>query len=83
MEKTERCLNKIGSFPENNLSIACPPQLPLGTRLEIRSEIVRGIFVCDDRGGAIKGRRVDIYMSDRRRALNFGRRTVFVRILED
>lgn len=36
---------------KENLTIACPPQFPLGTKLRIDE---MGTYVCEDRGGAIK-----------------------------
>lgn len=39
-------------------TVACPPELPFGTRLGIK-EI--GRVTCVDRGGAIKGRRLDLW----------------------
>lgn len=59
-------------------TIACPPHLPLGT--EVYIPYFGQTFVCEDRGGAIKGRRLDVYMTSRKRALQFGRRTLPVEI---
>lgn len=51
-------------------TIACPPQFPFGTRINISG---RGTYTCEDRGGAIKGNHIDIYMETKSEAFNFGR----------
>ncbi len=38
--------------------VACPPEIKLGTRLNIEGV---GIVTCHDRGGSIKGKRLDIW----------------------
>ncbi|WNF08390.1 3D domain-containing protein [Brevibacillus borstelensis] len=37
-----------------------------------------GERTCLDRGGAIKGRRLDVYIADRSEALRFGRKKALV-----
>lgn len=61
------------------ITIACPPELSFGTRVEIEGT---GERVCQDRGGAIKGRRIDVYMNDLSKASEFGRQQVSVKIIE-
>jgi 3D (Asp-Asp-Asp) domain-containing protein len=57
-------------------TIACPPSIPFGTRLEIESV---GVRVCTDRGGRITEGHLDIYISNLKEAQAFGRKTVKVR----
>ena len=52
--------------------------IPLGTRIEIKDI---GIFVAEDTGGKIKGNRIDIYFETKEEAKEFGRQTVWVRVL--
>lgn len=59
-------------------TIACPPQFPLGTTMKIEGY---GTFVCEDRGGAIKGNHVDIYMQTKAQAFAFGRRNLTAEIV--
>lgn len=54
--------------------------LPYGTKVKI--EGFDNIFVVEDTGGAIKGRRIDIYMPNLSEALKFGRRHLEVEIIE-
>jgi len=51
-------------------TIACPPQFPLGTKIQIEG---KGTYTCEDRGGAIKGNHFDIYMETKKEAFAFGR----------
>lgn len=55
-----------------------PKIIPLGTEIFIQGY---GFFVAEDTGGAIKGNRIDIFMEDRKKALEFGRKKVKVYIL--
>lgn len=60
-------------------AIAADPRvLPIGTVVIIEG---MGTFVVKDTGGAIKGNRVDIWMPNRRNALQFGRRNVVLKIV--
>lgn len=60
-------------------TIACPPQYPLGTKIEIKD---RGIYTCEDRGGAIKGNHFDIYMKTKGEAFAFGRRNLIAQVVQ-
>lgn len=57
--------------PVQGRTIACPRELPFGTHVLIPGV---GAFRCEDRGGAIKGNRIDIYFHRVADALDFGRR---------
>lgn len=67
-----------GIMVKENETIACPPQFPFGTRLAIDG---MGIYICEDRGGAIKGNHVDIYMETKREAFEFGRRDLLAEVV--
>ncbi|NTV40956.1 MAG: hypothetical protein HGA61_01645 [Candidatus Moranbacteria bacterium] len=60
-------------------TIACPPTFPFGAKLEIEGY---GIFICEDRGGAIKGNHIDIYVETKKEAFAFGRRNLMAKIVE-
>ncbi len=71
-------------------TIAGPPDIPLGTKVYIpelvkywasRGVSISGIFTVEDRGGAIKGNKIDIYMEDKSTSRNWGRRSVTIYIL--
>ncbi len=52
--------------------------LPKGTVIEIEN---KGFRVVQDKGGAIKGNRIDIYFESHQEALEFGVQNVLVRII--
>lgn len=60
------------------ITIATDKSIPFGTRIYIDGV---GERIVQDRGGAIKGNRIDIYFNDHQSALNFGRQTKQVTIL--
>ena len=60
-------------------TLACPPQYPFGAKVHIEG---LGTFVCEDRGGAIKGNRFDVYMRTKKEAFAFGRRALKVSIVQ-
>lgn len=49
-------------------TIAAPPEIPFGTQLIINGHT----YTVEDRGGAIKGKRIDIYFETHEEALAFG-----------
>jgi 3D (Asp-Asp-Asp) domain-containing protein len=49
-------------------TLACPPNFPFGTKIAIEG---MGEFRCEDRGGAIKGNKIDIYMETKKEAFSF------------
>jgi len=54
-------------------TLACPPQYPFGAKVKIQG---LGTYTCEDRGGAIKGNKFDIYMQTKSEAFAFGRRNL-------
>jgi 3D (Asp-Asp-Asp) domain-containing protein len=68
-----------GEHVRENYTIACPPSIPFGQRLEIEGV---GERVCTDRGGSIKEGRLDVYIPKLKDALAFGRQRLKVRIIE-
>jgi 3D (Asp-Asp-Asp) domain-containing protein len=69
-----------GEHVQANYTLACPPSLPFGQRLEIEGV---GERVCTDRGGAIKEGRLDVYIAELEEARQFGRQWLNVRIIEE
>ena len=61
-------------------TVACPPELEHGTVLYIEDV---GIRVCEDRGSSVKGKHVDILMSNYKEAMKWGRKYREVRILRE
>lgn len=70
-----------GKLAKKEHTLACPPEYKFGTKIEIEN---LGIYHCDDRGGAIKGNKFDIFFGDERdlaEALSFGRQKLKFRVL--
>ena len=59
-------------------TLACPPQYPFGTKIKIEGY---GKFTCEDRGGAIKGNKFDIFMQTKKQAFAFGRRNLTAEVV--
>lgn len=68
-----------GERVEAGVTVACPKELPFGTRVDIENV---GVRTCTDRGGAIKGKRLDVYIPEIEEALKFGKRELNVSIIE-
>ncbi|NTW26877.1 MAG: hypothetical protein HGA36_00975 [Candidatus Moranbacteria bacterium] len=60
-------------------TIACPPEFPFGAKIKIEG---MGTYVCEDRGGAIKGNHIDIYVQTKKEAFAFGRRNLIAQVVE-
>ena len=63
------------------LIAADPSVLPLGTRVRVEAGPWSGEYIVADTGGAVRGRRIDIWTPTAREALQFGRRAVKVTVL--
>ena len=59
-------------------TLACPPAFPFGTKIAIDG---MGEYRCEDRGGAIKVNKVDIYMQTKAEAFAFGRRNLTAQVI--
>jgi len=67
-----------GVLVKEKRTLACPPQFPLGAKIKIEGY---GLFVCEDRGGAIKGNHFDIYVQTKKEAFAFGRRNLLAEVV--
>jgi len=55
--------------------------LPIGTRVRLQAGAYSGEYVVADTGGAVKGRKIDVWVPSTREALQFGRRPVKLTVL--
>lgn len=60
---------------------ADPKVLPLGTLVHIQAGRYTGVYKVADTGGAIKGRKIDIYIPSYQEAKSFGRQRIKVKVL--
>lgn len=74
----DKGITASGIKVKENRTIACPPSFPFGAKLEIEG---KGTYVCEDRGGAIKGNHIDIYMQTKKEAFAFGRQHLIAQVV--
>jgi uncharacterized protein YabE (DUF348 family) len=83
-------ITKSGKKVRNYHTIAAPTSIPLGTKVYIpymveywkkRGVEISGVFVVEDRGSAITGNRIDIYIEDLAQCNAFGLKNVKVYFL--
>jgi 3D (Asp-Asp-Asp) domain-containing protein len=67
-----------GGSVRRGIVAADPRILPLGTRINLNAGSYSGSYTVADTGGAIKGRKLDIWVANCSEARRFGRRTVTV-----
>ncbi|MET0398734.1 MAG: 3D domain-containing protein [Longimicrobiaceae bacterium] len=87
MSSTMYCLKgrtRTGIRTRDGVAAADPEFLPLGSvvRLSSREGRPLGVFVVMDTGGAVKGRKIDIYVDDCDEARRWGRRQVTAEVLD-
>ena len=71
-----------GRMVSRGLIAADPSILPLGSRVRVEAGSWSGEYLVADTGGAVKGRRIDIWTPSTRAAMQFGRRVVKLTVLE-
>jgi 3D (Asp-Asp-Asp) domain-containing protein len=64
------------------LIAADPRFLPIGTRVRVEAGAWSGEYIVADTGGAVRGRRIDIWTPTSGEAMRFGRRAVKLTVLE-
>jgi 3D (Asp-Asp-Asp) domain-containing protein len=70
-----------GRLVSRGLIAADPSVLPLGSRVKLEHPGYSGEYLVADTGGAIRGRRIDIWTPSSGEAMRFGRRTVKLTVL--
>jgi 3D (Asp-Asp-Asp) domain-containing protein len=70
-----------GKRVSKGLIAADPLVLPLGTRVRLDAGQYSGEYVVADTGGAVRGKRIDIWTPTSREAMRFGRRFVKLTVL--
>jgi len=71
-----------GTVAHEGTVAADPTVLPMGSRIRVAGAgSYSGIYVVTDTGAKVKGRHLDIYLSNNAEAKRFGRKKVTVRVL--
>jgi len=68
----------MGSGVRRGIVAADPRVLPLGSRIQISAGAYSGTYMVADTGGAVKGRKLDIWMPNCVEAVRFGRKSITV-----
>ena len=68
-----------GDKATEGVTVAMDKSMPFGTKIYIDGV---GERIVQDRGGSIKGNRIDLYFDSHKEALNFGRQTKQVTIIK-
>ena len=71
-----------GAAPTQGIIAADPRVLPLGSRVRIEAGTYSGEYLVADTGGAVRGKRIDIWTPSTRDAMRFGKRAVKLTILQ-
>lgn len=70
-----------GRLVTKGLIAADPRVLPLGSRVRLDAGNYSGEYLVADTGGAVRGRRIDIWTPTSREAMRFGRRMIKLTVL--
>jgi 3D (Asp-Asp-Asp) domain-containing protein len=70
-----------GRYVSHGIIAADPRILPLGSRVRLEAGPWSGEYLVADTGGAIRGRKIDIWTPSSREAMRFGRRKVKLTVL--
>jgi 3D (Asp-Asp-Asp) domain-containing protein len=71
-----------GTAVTHGIIAADPRVLPIGSRVRIEAGPYSGEYLVADTGGAVRGKRIDIWTPTSREAMRFGRRTVKLTVLQ-
>jgi 3D (Asp-Asp-Asp) domain-containing protein len=70
-----------GRYVTKGLIAADPRVLPLGSRVRLEAGNYSGEYLVADTGGAVRGRRIDIWTPTSREAMRFGKRVIKLTVL--
>lgn len=77
-----RGITRSGSYVRRGVIAADPRVLPLGSVVHLKAGNYTGVYSVQDTGGAIKGKRIDVWMPSSREARSFGRQNVRLTVLK-
>lgn len=75
-----RGITASGERVRENHTLAAPREIPFGTKIHIPD--LGRTYTVTDRGGAIRGNRLDVYIPDRKNMIEFGVKYLEVEILD-
>ena len=76
-----------GAKAQAGVTVAMPKGYSFGTKLLIKDTNGNLLndgksYMVQDRGGAIKGNKIDIFFNSHAEALKFGKKTVYLKVVE-
>jgi 3D (Asp-Asp-Asp) domain-containing protein len=77
-----RGITRSGSYVRRGIIAADPRVLPLGSVVHLKAGNYSGVYTVKDTGGAIKGKRIDLWVGSSKEAFSFGRRSVRLTVLK-
>ena len=75
-------ITRSGTYVRRGIIAADPRVLPLGSVVHLKAGNYSGVYTVKDTGGAIKGKRIDLWVGSSREAFSFGRRSVRLTVLK-
>ncbi|HEX4947456.1 MAG TPA: 3D domain-containing protein [Blastocatellia bacterium] len=73
---------RSGTSVRRGVIAADPRVLPLGSTVHLKAGNYTGVYLVQDTGKAIKGKRIDVWMPSSREARTFGRQNVRLTVLK-
>lgn len=73
-----------GKWPREGVTVAVDPDvIPIGSAVMIWDETGEwmGIYEAQDTGRLVKGRIIDLYIQDYTECIDYGRQTIYVRVI--
>ena len=71
-----RGITASGVPVQEGVTIAAPPDVPFGSKIHVPA--LNRTYTVTDRGGAIRGDRLDLFMEDIGKAMEFGKQRLEV-----
>jgi 3D (Asp-Asp-Asp) domain-containing protein len=72
------------TVPREGIVAVDPAVIPLNSIILVECDsypAINGVYRTEDTGGAIKGRRIDIYLNSQQKCINFGNRVIRVTLI--
>lgn len=70
-----------GAGVKRGIIAADPRVLPLGTKVRLSAGTWSGTYTVADTGGAVKGRKIDVWVPNNHEARRFGRRKIMLTVI--
>lgn len=72
-------ITAMGTKATAGRTVAMPSTYKFGTKIRIKG---MGTYIVEDRGGAIKGNRIDIFVNSHAEALRLGKKTIYLKVIK-